>query len=145
LTRYWNNPSATAKSLRDGWFHTGDVGYRRADGCYVVVDRKTDIVISGGENIYPAEIERALEEHPAVAEIAVVGRPDPRWGEAPVAFIVRRGATEFGAAEALASLDGKLARFKWPQEFHFVESLPRNALGKIQKAKLRARLASQGT
>lgn len=138
LDRYWNNSAATKDALRDGWYHSGDIGYRRPDGNFVVVDRKKDIVISGGENIYPAEIEAELERHADIAEVAVVGQPDAKWGETPVAFVVARASlTE---AEVLARLDGRLARFKWPRAVRFVEALPRNAMGKIQKAELRARL-----
>jgi fatty-acyl-CoA synthase len=138
LDRYWNDSIATRDALRDGWYHSGDIGYRRPDGCFVVVDRKKDIVISGGENIYPAEIEAELERHADIAEVAVVGQPDERWGETPVAFVVARA--DLTEAEILARLDGRLARFKWPRAVRFVEALPRNAMGKIQKAELRARL-----
>jgi len=138
LDCYWNNSTATKEALREGWYHSGDIGYRRPDGCYVVVDRKRDIVISGGENIYPAEIEAELERHPDITEVAVVGQPDAKWGETPVAFVVARA--DLSEAEILARLDGRLARFKWPRAVRFLEALPRNAMGKIQKAELRARL-----
>lgn len=142
LDRYWSNAPATEEALRDGWFHSGDIGYRRPDGCFVVVDRKKDIVISGGENIYPAEIEAELERWPDIVEVAVVGQPDAKWGETPVAFVVARA--DLTEAEILSRLDGRLARFKWPRAVRFVESLPRNAMGKIQKSELRARLLESG-
>ena len=86
---YWGNAAATSEALRDGWYHTGDIGTRDADGYFYVHDRKKNMIISGGENIYPAEIERVLHEHPAVAEAAVIGRADPKWQEVPVAYVVR--------------------------------------------------------
>jgi fatty-acyl-CoA synthase len=145
LERYWNNADATEEALRQGWFHSGDIGYRRPDGCYVVVDRKKDIVISGGENIYPAEIEAELERHGDIAEVAVVGRADPRWGETPVAFVVVRASASLTEAAVLARVVGRLARFKWPREVRFLDVLPRNAMGKVQKAQLRAMLAGGPT
>ena len=140
LARYWNNPAATEEALRNGWFHSGDIGYRRPDGCYVVLDRKKDVVISGGENIYPAEIEAVLLQHPAIKETAVVGKVDPRWGETPVVFVVVQPGATLTQSDVLAALEGRLARFKWPRAFHFVDELPRNAMGKVQKALLRDRL-----
>jgi fatty-acyl-CoA synthase len=143
LACYWNNPAATEEALRNGWFHSGDIGYRRPDGCYVVIDRKKDLVISGGENIYPAEIEAVLLQHPAIKEAAVVGKADPRWGETPVVFVVVQPGAMFTQSDVLAALEGRLARFKWPRACHLVDELPRNAMGKVQKAQLRDRLKDQ--
>jgi len=118
--------------LRNGWYHTGDIGTRDADGYFYIHDRKKNMIISGGENIYPAEVERVLHDHPAVAEAAVIGRFDPKWQEVPVAYIVRRAGVVCEAEALIAHLSGQLARFKVPREIVFVETLPRNALGKVQ-------------
>ncbi|MEJ2623993.1 MAG: long-chain-fatty-acid--CoA ligase [Pseudolabrys sp.] len=127
---YWGNEAATSDVLRNGWYHTGDIGTRDDDGYFYIHDRKKNMIVSGGENIYPAEVERVLHDHPAVAEAAVIGRPDPKWQEVPVAYVVRRGDCD---AEALiAHMSSQLARFKVPREIVFVETLPRNALGKVQ-------------
>jgi fatty-acyl-CoA synthase len=121
------------------WFATGDVGHRDAEGFYYIDERLKDLIISGGENIYPAEVERVLYEHPAVAEAAVIGVPHVRWVEVPIAVVVRRH--EVDAGELMAYCRSRLARFKVPRAVVFVASLPRNALGKIQKYKLRAEFA----
>jgi fatty-acyl-CoA synthase len=139
FVEYWGNAAATGEALRDGWYYTGDIGTRDADGCFVIHDRKKNMIISGGENIYPAEIERVLNEHPAVVEAAVIGRPDPKWQEVPVAYVVRRQGASVDA-EALARHVGEqLARFKIPREVVFVDDLPRNALGKVQHFRLKER------
>lgn len=130
LLRYWNDPDLTARTIADGWFRTGDVASRDARGQYYFRDRIKHIIISGGENIYPAEIERILRTHPAVAELVVVGIPDPKWGETPVVVAVRSGMVEAG--DLLAMLDGRLARYKLPRLVVFVETLPRNAMGKVR-------------
>jgi len=136
---YWGNAAATAESLREGWYHTGDIGTRDADGYFYIHDRKKNVIISGGENIYPAEIERVLAAHPDVAEAAVVGRPDPKWQEVPVAYVVRRAGSACDADALIRHLAGELARFKVPRDIVFVETLPRNALGKVQHFLLRER------
>jgi fatty-acyl-CoA synthase len=135
---YWGNAAATSEALREGWYFSGDIGTRDADGYFYIHDRKKNMIISGSENIYPAEIERVLHEHPAVAEAAVIGRPDPRWQEVPVAYVVRRSEA-VTADEILAHVGAQLARFKVPREIVFVESLPRNALGKVQHFLLKQR------
>jgi malonyl-CoA/methylmalonyl-CoA synthetase len=128
---YWNNPSATAAAFRDGWFRTGDLAERSPDGYYTLRGRSTDLIISGGFNIYPREIEELLLEQPGVKEVAVVGAPDPRRGEVPVAYIVSDGVFD---GEALnQACQRSLASFKIPRGFVQVESLPRTALGKVQK------------
>lgn len=137
LIEYWGNADATAEALRDGWFWTGDIALRDADGYFFIHDRKKNMIVSGGENIYPAEIERVLLEHPAVTEAAVVGMADPRWQEVPVAFVVARAGATVTADDLRAYLLGQLARFKVPREFAFVTELPRNALGKVQHFRLR--------
>jgi fatty-acyl-CoA synthase len=140
LTEYWRDPTATAEALHDGWFRTGDVALRDNDGYFTIHDRKKNMIVSGGENIYPAELERVLLEHPHIAEAAVIGIPDPRWQEVPVAFVVAR--TTISAAAVRAHLVSQLARFKVPREIVFVQELPRNALGKVQHFRLRERMAS---
>jgi fatty-acyl-CoA synthase len=137
LSEYWGNAAATREALRDGWYHTGDIGTRDADGYFYVRDRKKNMIISGGENIYPAEIERVLHEHPAVAEAAVIGCPDPKWQEVPVAYVVRRRGMPVDAEDLLRHVAAQLARFKIPRDVVFVDDLPRNALGKVQHFRLK--------
>jgi fatty-acyl-CoA synthase len=137
LFKYWGNEAATSEALRNGWFYTGDIGTRDADGHFVIHDRKKNMIISGGENIYPAEVERVLNEHPAVAEAAVIGRPDPKWQEVPVAYVVRRNGASVDAQALIRHVGEQLARFKIPREVVFVDDLPRNALGKVQHFRLK--------
>ena len=134
---YWGNQAATAEALRDGWYYSGDIGTRDEDGYFYIHDRKKNMIISGGENIYPAEVERVLHEHPDIAEAAVIGRPDPKWQEVPVAYVVRRQGRACQAEAVIAHVSKELARFKVPREVVFVEALPRNALGKVQHFVLR--------
>jgi len=134
---YWGNAAATSEALRNGWYHTGDIGTRDADGYFVIHDRKKNVIISGGENIYAAEVERVLNEHPAVAEAAVIGRPDPKWQEVPVAYVVCRQGASVEAETLIHHVGAQLARFKTPREVVFVDDLPRNALGKVQHFRLR--------
>ncbi len=141
---YWRDPGATAAAFRGGWFHTGDVGYLDRDGFLYIVDRKKDMIVSGGENIASPEVERVLYEHPAVLEAAVVGRPDPRWGEVPVAFVVRRPGAAATAEEIRDFCLARLARFKVPRAVHFIEALPRNPSGKVLKRVLREEAARAG-
>ena len=140
LLEYWNDKDESRRALRDGWFHTGDVGYRDADGDVFVNDRKKDVVISGGENIYPAEIEQLVHRMDDVADVAVVGREDARWGEVPVAVVVPVPGAALAAAEFLARFEGRLARFKHPKDVLFVDALPKNAMGKTLKHELRKRV-----
>jgi fatty-acyl-CoA synthase len=137
LREYWGNTTATAEALHDGWYRTGDIGTRDADGYFIIHDRKKNVIVSGGENIYPAEIERVLGAHPAVAEAAVIGRPDPRWQEVPVAYVLLRDGFVVEEAALREFLLGELARFKVPRAFLFVDALPRTALGKVQHFLLR--------
>jgi fatty-acyl-CoA synthase len=132
---YWRNPDATAAAFRDGWLLTGDVAERDDEGNYRIRGRLKDLVVSGGENVYPAEIEAVLHEHPAVADAAVVGVPDERWGEVCAAFVVLRH--DVSEDELREHCRAHLARFKVPRSFHRVDELPRNSLGKIQKSELR--------
>ncbi|HVW86856.1 MAG TPA: AMP-binding protein [Bryobacteraceae bacterium] len=128
---YWRREEATRNAFVDGWFRTGDLATVSDDGYYTLSGRRSDLIISGGFNIYPREIEEFLEEHPAIAEAAVTGRPDPVRGEVPVAWLVCSSRVEVSEIESLCR--HKLASFKIPREFHLVEKLPRNAMGKIQK------------
>ncbi len=134
---YWGNEEATREALHDGWYRTGDIGLRDADGYFWVHDRKKNLIISGGENIYPAEVERVLLEHPDVVECGVIGRPDPRWDEVPVAYVIRRAGGMVEAEDLRAHVLTQLARFKVPRDIVFVDDLPRTALGKVQHFVLR--------
>lgn len=137
---YWQNPEATAKTLRDGWLWTGDMGMMDAEGFVTLKDRSRDMIISGGSNIYPREVEEALLEHPLVAEVAVIGRQHPEWGEEVVAFVVSNANVDEAALDdhCLA----RIARFKRPKTYLFVSDLPKNNYGKVLKTSLREKLAA---
>ncbi|MDP1894007.1 MAG: AMP-binding protein, partial [Hydrogenophaga sp.] len=142
VRRYWPNRAALDGA---GFFHTGDLAQQAVDGSHTVVGRAKDMIISGGENIYPAEIENLLSQHPSVADCAVLGQADARWGETVVAVVVLREGTPTSAdwAQALQQfLDGRLARYKWPRRWLRVDALPKTALGKVQKAVLQQLLSS---
>ena len=139
MAGYWKNPEATSKAMRGGWLHTGDVGAMDAAGFLTLRDRSKDMIISGGSNIYPREIEEVLLQHPAVAECSVVGRPHAEWGEEVVAFVVARTKVSNEELDKLC-LDN-IARFKRPREYRFVEALPKNNYGKVLKTELRKLLA----
>ena len=136
---YWEQPEATAEAIRDGWFHTGDLAVWDEVGNVHIVDRKKDVIISGGENISTAEIEDALYQHPAVLECAVIGVPHEKWGETPKALVVLRAGYSPAADELLAFCRDRLAHFKCPTSIDFIAELPRTATGKLQKFKLRER------
>jgi fatty-acyl-CoA synthase len=138
MSGYWNNPEATAATLQNGWLHTGDMGSFDARGYLTLRDRSKDVVISGGSNIYPREVEEVLVEHPGVMEACVVGAPDSEWGEIVVAFIV--GTAD--PAELDALLLQRIARFKRPKRYEFIDELPKNSYGKVLKRELRAQLTS---
>ncbi|MGA1362287.1 MAG: AMP-binding protein [Ilumatobacteraceae bacterium] len=144
MAGYWNNPDATAESIRDRWLYTGDMGSFDEDGCLTLRDRSKDLIISGGMNIYPREVEEVILQHPAVRAVSVVGRPDPEWGEAIVAFVV---AEDCADAPTIESLDKmcieRIARYKRPKEYRFVDSLPVNNYGKVLKRELRELLKSE--
>src|ERR1700722_18104511 len=137
FSEYWGNEEATREVLHDGWYRTGDIGRRDADGYFWVHDRKKNLIISGGENIYPAEVERVLMEHPDVADCGVIARPDPKWDEVPVAYVIRRTGCSVEAEDLKAHVLTQLARFKVPRDIVFVDELPRTALGKVQHFRLR--------
>lgn len=136
---YWRDPDATSAAFAGGWFHTGDIGVKDDDGYLFIVDRLKDMIVSGGENIASSEIERVLYEHEAVVEAAVVGRPDDRWGEVPVAYVVVSSAATTTSEELVEHCHRQLARFKVPKRVVFVDALPRNPSGKILKRELRDR------
>ena len=137
MAGYWEQPDETAETLRGGWLHTGDVGSFDEDGYLTLHDRSKDLIISGGMNIYPREVEEALMTHPGVRSVAVVGRPDPEWGEAVVAFVVVVDGAEVSVADLDRTCLERIARFKRPKEYHLVEALPTNNYGKVLKRELR--------
>ena len=134
MAGYWRNPAASAKTLRDGWLWTGDLGAMDADGFLTLKDRSKDVIISGGSNIYPREVEEVLLRHPGVREVSVVGQPDPEWGEVVVAFVAGEGV-DAAALDALCL--EHIARFKRPKHYRFLQSLPKNNYGKVVKTALR--------
>ncbi len=136
---YWNRPEATAETLRSGWLHTGDVGQIDEEGYITIVDRVKDMYISGGENVYPAEVEKVLAGHPAVAEAAVIGVADDRWGESGRAIVVLRPDATADPAEIQRFCAERLAKFKVPASVVFADTLPRNPTGKLLKPELRER------
>jgi fatty-acyl-CoA synthase len=137
MQEYWQNPDATADAFHGGWFHSGDLVRQDDEGFVFVVDRKKDMIISGGENIYCAEVENVLYGHPRILEAAVIGRPDGKWGEVPVAVVALNDPDDFTLAELTSWLGDHLARYKHPKELVVVDSLPRNASGKVVKVALR--------
>jgi long-chain acyl-CoA synthetase len=137
MVGYWNLDEATTRSIRNGWFHTGDAGYLDRDGYLYIYDRVKDMIVSGGENIYPAEIESALFGHPAIADVAVIGVPDEQWGEAVKAIVVRKPGASAGVKEIIDYARERIAGYKVPRSVDFVETLPRNPSGKILKRELR--------
>lgn len=142
LKGYYRNPEATATAFRNGWFHTGDVGYRDADGFFYIVDRKSDMIIRGGENIYPREIDEVLYQHPAVAAAATIGVPDQLYGEEVAAFIVLREGKEATAEEIIAFCRAQLADYKCPKTVRLVKEIPKGPTGKLLKRELASLYAS---
>ena len=142
---YWRNDAANAAAFRDGWFLSGDIGRRDAEGYVTIVDRKKDMIVSGGENVYPREVENLLYEHPAVAEVAVVGLPHPLWGEQVTAILWLRDGAPAGVTDEIeAFCRGHIAGYKRPRRWVVAEELPKTPAGKIQKAELRRRLLAEG-
>jgi long-chain acyl-CoA synthetase len=136
---YLGRPEATAEAMKGGWFHTGDLGYQDEDGFFYIVDRKKDLVIRGGFNVYPREIEEVLHAHPAVREAAVIGRPDERLGEEVVAFVSLREGASAEPEEVIGFCRERLAAYKYPRELLVVEELPKGPSGKVLKTELRTR------
>jgi fatty-acyl-CoA synthase len=135
---YWENPEATDAAFdAEGWFHTGDIGYLDEDGCLFIVDRLKDMIISGGENVYPAEVERALADLPGLGDIAVIGVPDEKWGEAVVAIVSLEPGASITLDDVRDHAAKHLARYKLPNQLMVVEAVPRNASGKLDKGSIR--------
>jgi len=141
MAGYWKAPQATDAALKDGWYRTGDIGYFDDESYLTVVGRSKEMIISGGENIYPAEIENLLIECPDIAEASVIGRPDERWGEIVVAVVVPRADSVITGEQVLKLLEGRIARYKYPKEVVVVEALPKTALGKVRKEDVRQMVA----
>lgn len=135
---YFGNPEATAQILREGWLHTGDLGYLDADGYLYALDRRDDLIVSGGENVYPAEVESALRRHPRIVDAGVYAVPDEVWGQVPMAAVVAAPGDAPSVRELLDFLAGEIARYKLPKAIRFVQELPRNAGGKLERRRLRA-------
>src|SRR5579862_1608912 len=133
MVGYWNNSPATIEALRGGWLHTGDMGHIDEDGFVYLDDRKKDMIVSGGENVYSREVEEALMSHPAVADAAVIGVPDPKWGEAVKGIVVRKPGDECTAVALLAHCRTLIAGYKCPKSLEFVTELPRLPSGKVSK------------
>jgi long-chain acyl-CoA synthetase len=136
LKGYYKNPDATAVAFRNGWFHTGDIGYRDRDGFYFIVDRKSDMIIRGGENIYPREIDEVLYQHPAISAAAVVGVPDDLYGEEVAGFVVLKEGSEASEQEVIAFCQARLADYKCPKTIRFVKDIPKGPTGKLLKREL---------
>lgn len=134
---YWEDPKATAEAIRNGWFHTGDLAKKDEEGFVYIVDRKKDMIISGGENIYPVEIENFIYQHPKIAEVAIIGVPDEKWGEAGKAIVVCKEGQRVSEEDILDFLKGKVAKYKIPKSVEFINALPRNPAGKVLKRTLR--------
>ncbi|MDE2351201.1 MAG: long-chain-fatty-acid--CoA ligase [Alphaproteobacteria bacterium] len=134
---YWHRADATKKAVAGGWFHTGDAGYFDEDGYLYIHDRLKDMIVTGGENVYPAEVENAIFGHPGVADVAVIGVPDSRWGEAVKAVVVKKPGAEVSAADLIAHARGRIAGYKLPKSVDFVDALPRNPTGKVLRRELR--------
>ena len=141
---YYNNPEANAKALKEGWFHTGDLGHVDEAGYLYITGRASDMYISGGSNVYPRECEEVMLTHPAVAEVAVLGVPDPAWGESGVAVVVLEEGQSAAEKELLAHLDGKLSKYKWPRRVFFWREIPKSGYGKVPKHLIRQELYARG-
>ena len=134
---YWNKPEATAEAIREGWMHTGDAAYRDEDGFIYIYDRVKDMIVTGGENVYPAEVENAIFGHPDVADVAVIGVPDEKWGESVKAVVVRKAGATVDADSIIAWAREKIAGYKAPKSVDFATAIPRNLTGKILRRELR--------
>jgi fatty-acyl-CoA synthase len=143
MSGYWNRPDLTAETIRDGWLFTGDLARMDEEGYIYIVDREKDMYVSGGENVYPAEIEKVLHTHPKIFDVGIVGVPDEKWGEVGKAFIVLKPGETMGNGEVFEFLKGKVAKYKIPKYAEYIEELPKTASGKIQKFVLKERDRSQ--
>jgi fatty-acyl-CoA synthase len=142
---YWGKPRETAEAMRGGWFHTGDLGRADEDGYVTLVDRKKDMIITGGENVYPIEVEQVLFTYPEIDDVAVIGVPDAEWGESVLAVVVRASGSVLTEDELISRIRDRIAHFKCPRRVEFVEALPRNATGKLLKRELRAAYGGTGS
>ena len=141
---YYDNPEANAKAFRDGWFRTGDLGHLDAEGFLFITGRASDMYISGGSNVYPREIEEELLTHPDILEVAVLGVPDPVWGEMGVAVLVLRPERTMTEPDLAAWMEGRVARYKQPRRMFFWPELPKSGYGKVTKNIIRQELVSRG-
>ena len=141
---YWKNDEATAKTIIDGWFYTGDAGYLDDEGYLFIHDRIKDMIVSGGENVYPAEVENALFSHPAIADVAVIGVPDEKWGEAVKAVVVLKPGATANQDDIISHARKHIAGYKVPKSVDFTDALPRNPTGKLLKRELRAPYWQEG-
>lgn len=142
-TGYWNNPEASAQALRDGWFHTGDMARMDEDGYFYIAGRFKDMIISGGENVYAAEVEAVFREHDGVADAALIGQPDEKWGEVGLMIVACKPNQTVERDELLKFCSGRLAKYKIPKRIEFVESLPYSPYGKVMKAELKKAFLNQ--
>jgi fatty-acyl-CoA synthase len=136
MNDYWRQPDSHQTKMGIGWHYTGDMAWKNPDGYFFMVDRQTDMYISGGENVYPAEVERVLKEHASIDDVAVIGEDDAIWGQTGHAFVIKKPETKLTEADVRAHCERRLARFKWPDKITFCEDFPRSALGKIIKKKV---------
>jgi fatty-acyl-CoA synthase len=143
IREYWRLPEETANTIVDGWLHSGDMGYLDDEGYLYLVDRRKDMYISGGENVYPAEVEDVIMGFPGVADVGVIGVPDEKWGEAGMAVVVKAPNTEIAAESIIEQCRGRLAKYKIPKKVAFVDQLPRTLTGKILKKELRAKFGAK--
>ncbi|MBW1800574.1 MAG: AMP-binding protein, partial [Deltaproteobacteria bacterium] len=137
MQTYWQDPDKTREVIKNGWLHTGDLARMDEEGYFYIVDRARDMYISGGENVYPAEVERALRNHPGVEDVAVIGIPDEKWGETGHAFVIRQSGSNMTGQDLAAFCEGRLARYKWPKKITFCDDFPRTYMGKVRKNALR--------
>jgi acyl-CoA synthetase (AMP-forming)/AMP-acid ligase II len=145
MTGYWRLPELSAEALRDGWLHTGDLGVWDDEGYLYLVDRKKEMIVSGSENVYPREVENVLYAHPDIAEVAVIGVPDERWGESVLAIVVPKPGARLTGEDVAAFCSDRIASYKKPRRVEFVSELPQNSIGKIDKKKLREKYWSRET
>ena len=145
MTEYWQDPVRTKETIKDGWLHTGDLARMDEDGYFYLVDRAKDMYISGGENVYPAEIERVLRGHPCVEDVVVLGIPDATWGEVGCAFAIPKTGKELRADDLIYFCHGRLARYKWPKKVKVCREFPRTSLGKIRKTILLESIQKEAT
>ena len=137
MKEYWQDPVKTEETIKNGYLHTGDLARMDEDGFFYLVGRAGDMYITGGENVYPAEVEKTLKTHPEIEEVAVVGIFDEKWGETGHAFVIKKPGSSLSENEVIAICQGKLAKYKWPQKVTFKTQFSRTSLGKIKKADLR--------